>query len=69
MPTVVHNDRVVIFFDIYVASTNKLVYTYQVVADRTEDDNMVTYERLTRDFYRSYGKSLQKQLKDSDKAE
>ncbi|MGL5271423.1 MAG: coenzyme F(420) biosynthesis enzyme [Selenomonadaceae bacterium] len=69
VPTVVHNDRVVIFFDIYAASTNKLVYTYQVVADRTEGDNLVTYERLTRDFYRSYGKSLQKQLKDSDKAE
>jgi hypothetical protein len=66
--TVVHNDRVVIFYDIYSAANNKLVYTYQVVADRTDPDTLATYQELTKKFYRAFDKSVQKQIKDSEKA-
>ncbi len=68
VPTVVHNDRVVIFFDVYAAATNKLVYTYQIVADRTDPDTLATYQELTKQFYRAFDKSVQKQLKDNEKA-
>lgn len=68
VPTVVHNNQVVIFYDIYSAVDNKLVYTYQVVADRTDPDTLATYQELTKKFYRAFDKSVQKQLKDSEKA-
>lgn len=67
VPTIVHNSRVVIFYDIYAASTNKLVFTSQVVADKSDPDTLETYKSLTKKFYQAFDKAVQKQIKDSEK--
>lgn len=65
--TIVHNSRVVIFYDVYSAQTNQIVYSYEIVAGSHDDDSLKTYEGLTKNFYRSFEKTVQQQIKDQNK--
>jgi hypothetical protein len=65
--TIVHNSRVVIFYDVYSAQTNQIVYSYEIAAGSNDDDSLKTYEGLTKDFYRSFEKTVQQQIKDQTK--
>lgn len=61
--TIVHNNRVVIFYDVYAAQTGKMVFSYQVVAGSGDDDNLRTYEGLTKRFYQALEKETKVQAK------
>lgn len=64
VPTVIHNSRVVLFFEVYSAESNKRIYTSQVVASRNMADNMETYELMTKRFYRDFLNDIEAQQKD-----
>lgn len=51
--TVVHNSRIAVFYDLYAAGTTDMVYSYQIVASSSADDNVKTYEKLTDNFYKN----------------
>ena len=63
VPTIVHNNRVVIFYDVYSAQTGKMVFSYQTIAGAKDEDNLETYEALTKNFYKALDKEAHKQLK------
>lgn len=56
--TIVHNTRVMVFYDVYSAATKQPVFTYQIVASSTSDDNMVNYRHLTKVFYKEFSKAM-----------
>lgn len=56
--TIVHNTRVMVFYDVYSAETKQPVFTYQIVASSTSDDNMVNYRHLTKTFYKEFNKAM-----------
>lgn len=56
--TVIHNSRVVIFFDVYSAATKEMVFSYQTIAGSKDDDNIATYKRLTKNFYKEFEKKI-----------
>lgn len=66
--TVIHNSRVVLFFDIYDAKTQKRVYGAQVVASRNMNDDMETYELMTKRFYRGLLSDIEAQQDKQKKA-
>lgn len=63
VPTIVHNQRVVMFFDLHSVKTGKMVFSYQAIASPGDDDELSTYEALTKDFYKALDKEISKQLK------
>lgn len=63
VPTLVHNQRVVAFFDIYSAKTGRMVFSYQVIAGSRDDDTLDTYQKLTREFYKALNKEIKRQSK------
>lgn len=65
--TVVHNKRVVLFFDVYSAKTKRLVFTDQVVAGGSDPDTIATYAKLTKNFYKDIQKEAKEQLKKKNK--
>lgn len=66
--TVIHNSRVVLFFDIYDAKTQKRVYGAQIVASRNMNDDMETYELMTKRFYRGLLSDIEAQQDKQKKA-
>lgn len=56
--TIIHNSRVVIFYDVYSATTKELVFSYQAMAGSKDDDNITTYKRLTKNFYKEFEKKI-----------
>lgn len=62
--TIVHNSRVMIFYDVYSTQTKQPVFTYQIVASSTDPDNLMTYKQLTKSFYREFNKAINKSMKD-----
>lgn len=65
--TVANNSRVVCFYDVYKAGTNELLYSYQIVANKSDADTVATYMGLTQQFYKNFERSAQKQIKDNEK--
>jgi hypothetical protein len=61
--TIVHNTRVMIFYDVYSAQTKQPVFTYQIVASSTDEDNLMTYKQLTKRFYKEFNKAINKSIK------
>ena len=61
--TIVHNNRVVIFYEVYEANSNKMVYSYQVIAGGSDEDNLKTYDKLTKNFFNEFDRSAKAQAK------
>jgi len=61
--TVANNSRIVFFYDIYRSGTNELLYTYQIVANRSQKANMETYKALSEQFYKNFERSANEQAK------
>ena len=61
--TVANNSRIVFFFDVYRSGTNELLYTYQIVANRSQKANMETYKALSEQFYKNFERSANEQAK------
>lgn len=64
--TVANNSRTIFFYDLYRAGTNELLYTFQIAANRSQEDNEETYTLLGEQFYKNFERAANKQLKDKD---
>ena len=64
--TVANNHHNVLFFDVYKAGTDQLLYSYQVAADAA---SVESYTEAAREFYKNFESSAQDQLKKNEKAE
>ncbi len=62
--TVANNSRIVFFYDVYRAGTNELLYTYQIVANKSQEANTETYKLLSEQFYKNFERSANEQAKD-----
>ena len=67
--TVANDSRTSFFFDVYKAGTNELLYTYQIQANRSEGDNIHTYQNFCEQFYKNFDRSIQEQQNANTKAE
>ena len=67
--TVANDSRTSFFFDVYKAGTNELLYTYQIQANRSEKDDVSTYNNFCEQFYKNFERSIADQQKDNAKAE
>ena len=66
--TVANNSRTAFFFDVYKAGTDELLYTYEIVANSSEPDNIATYTNLAQQFYKNFERSAVAQQKENEKA-
>ena len=62
--TVANNSRIVFFFDVYRSGTNELLYTYQIVANRSQKANTETYKALSEQFYKNFERSANEQARE-----
>jgi hypothetical protein len=65
--TVANDNRTVFFFDVYKSGTNQLLYTYEIFANRSEDDNDTTFQNLCEQFYKNFERSIASQQKSQQK--
>lgn len=65
--TVANNSRTQFFFDVYKAGTNELLYTYQIAANRSEDDSVATFTNYCQQFYKHFDRSVDDQIKNAGK--
>lgn len=65
--TVANSSRTTFFFDVFKAGTNQLLYSYEIQANRSEADNVETYNNLCEQFYKHFERSATEQLKDGAK--
>ena len=56
--TVANNSRTAFFFDVYAAGTNELLYSYQIIADRDDPDDVKTYTEMAQKFYKNFDGSV-----------
>lgn len=66
--TVANNSRTAFFFDVYKAGTNELLYSYQIIADRDEPDDVKTYTMLAQKFYKNFDWSIEEAQASQEKA-
>lgn len=64
--TVANNSRTIFFYDLYRAGTNELLYTFQIAANRSQENNEETYTILGEQFYKNFERAANKQLKAKD---
>lgn len=67
--TVANDSRTSFFFDVYKAGSNELLYSYQIQANRSEKDNVTTYQNLCEQFYKNFECSIGEQQKKDAKAD
>lgn len=65
--TVANNSRTVFFFDVYEAGTNELLYSYQIIADRDDPDDVKTYTMMAQKFYKNFDWSVEEERKRQEK--
>ena len=65
--TVANNSRTTFFFEVYKAGTNELLYTYEIRANRSEDDNVETFTNLCQQFYKHFERAATEQQKTNSK--
>ena len=63
------NSRTSFFFDVYKAGSNELLYSYQIQANRSEKDDVTTYQNLCEQFYKNFERSIGEQQKKDAKAD
>lgn len=61
--TIANNSRLTLFFDLYRAGTNELLYTYEIVANKSDKSNKVTYNALSEQFYKHFERAANEQQK------
>ncbi len=67
--TVANDSRTSFFFDVYKADSNELLYSYQIQANRSEKDDVTTYQNLCEQFYKNFERSIGEQQKKDAKAD
>ena len=61
--TVANNSRTAFFFDVYKVGTNDLLYTYMIIANKSEDNSEKTYANFCEQFYKHFDRAAEAQLK------
>lgn len=61
--TIANNSRLTLFFDMYRAGTDELLYTYQIVANRSDKSDRNTYNSLSEQFYKHFERAATEQQK------
>lgn len=59
--TVANNSRTAFFFDVYETGTNELLYSYQIIADRDDPDDVKTYTMMAQKFYKNFDWSVEEE--------
>ena len=67
--TVTMSRRTVLFFDVYRAGTNDLLYSYELILDSDDKDDVKTYSEMAGKFYKNFVSAKESQKKDHEKAE
>ena len=67
--TVTMSRRTVLFFDVYRAGTNELLYSYELILDSDDKDDVKTYSEMVGKFYKNFVAAQASQKKDKEKAE
>lgn len=67
--TVANDSRTSFFFDVYKAGSNELLYSYQIQVNRSEKDNVTTYQNLCEQFYKNFERFIGEQQKKDAKAD
>lgn len=65
--TVANNSRTVFFFDVYAAGTNEMMYSYQIIAERGDPDDVKNYTMMAQKFYKNFDASVEEQRKQQEK--
>lgn len=65
--TVANNSGIIFFFDVYKAGTDEMLYTYQIVANRSEDASVDTYKTLSEQFFKHFENAAENQQKKAEK--
>ena len=66
--TVANSSRPCFFFDVYQAGTNNLLYSYQLITDSDEPEDVKTYAMLVQKFYKTLDAAIQEETKNLEKA-
>ena len=61
--TVANSSRTTFFFDVFKVGTNELLYTYEIRANKSEEDSVATFNNLCEQFYKHLDRSAEEQLK------
>lgn len=61
--TVANNSRTTFFFDVFKVGTNELLYTYEILANKSEGDTVATYNNMCEQFYKHFDRSVDEQIK------
>ena len=61
--TVANNSRTTFFFDVYRSSSNELLYTYEVRANKSDGNTVATFSSLSEQFYKNWQRSVEAQNK------
>jgi len=61
--TIANNSRLTLFFDLYRAGTNELLYTYEIIANRSDKSDKNTYNALAEQFYKHFERAATEQQK------
>ena len=67
--TVTMSRRTVFFFDVYRAGTNDLLYSYELITDSDEPDDVKTYSEMVGKFYKTFVATQTTQKQEKEKAE
>lgn len=67
--TVTMSRRTVMFFDVYRAGTNELLYGYELILDNEDKDDVKTYSELVEKFYKHFISVQESQKKEKEKAD
>ena len=59
--TVANNSRTAFFFDVYETGTNELLYSYQIIADRDDPDDVKTSTMMAQKFYKNFDWSVEEE--------
>jgi len=61
--TVANSARLTMFFDLYQAGNNDLLYSYRIIADKDDPDTPATYTMLTQRFFKALDRAVENQRK------
>ena len=64
--TVTMSRRKMFFFEVYSAATNELLYTYELITDSDDADDVKTYTEMVEKFYRNFGDTIESQKKERE---
>lgn len=59
--TVANNSRTTFFFDVFKSGTNELLYTYEIRANKSEEDSVMLFNALSEKFYKRLFRSIEEQ--------